>query len=61
VKSSGEDLNRVARMIREKSVRPLIDRVFSLQEAGVALDYSRSLRAKGKIVLEVNSSPERNA
>jgi len=53
VKSRGTDLAKVADMIAIGSVRSVVDQVFQLQQAGKALDYSRSLRAKGKIILEI--------
>lgn len=53
VKSDGRDLSEVAKLLTAGCVKPVIDRVFPLQQAGDALDLSRSLRARGKIILEV--------
>jgi NADPH:quinone reductase-like Zn-dependent oxidoreductase len=53
VKSDGSDLDEVAKLILAGSVKPVIDQVFPLQQASLAHDHSRSLRAKGKIILEI--------
>jgi len=53
VKSNSGDLSEVAKLILAGSVKPVIDQVFPLQQVGQAHDYSRSLRAKGKIILEI--------
>jgi len=54
VKSSGDDLEKIADLIVSGRLRPIIDRVFPMQEASQAHDYSRSLRARGKIVLKIS-------
>ena len=53
VKSDGSHLAQVAKLILLGSIRPVIDQIFPLQQAAQAHDYSRSLRAKGKIILEI--------
>jgi alcohol dehydrogenase len=53
VKSRGSDLTEVAKLISAGQIRPVIDQVFPIQHAAQAHDYSRSLRAKGKIILEI--------
>ena len=53
VKSKGSDLADVAELIFTGRLRPIIDQVFPIQQAAKAHDYSRSLRAKGKIILEI--------
>jgi NADPH:quinone reductase-like Zn-dependent oxidoreductase len=53
VKSDGNDLEEVAKLISAGSVKSVIDQVFPLQQASQAHDHSRSLRAKGKIILEI--------
>lgn len=55
VKPSGPELQRIAQLVEQGKVTPLIDRVFPLQEAGAAHDLSRTLRAKGKIILDIPS------
>jgi alcohol dehydrogenase len=53
VKPVGKDLKILSDLIEAGKIKPVIDRVFPLEEAADALDYSRSLRAKGKIILQV--------
>jgi len=50
VKSDGGDLEQIAKLIASGNVRPIVDRVFPMQGACQAHDYSRSLRAKVKII-----------
>jgi len=53
VKSSGQDLKCLSKLIEQKQVIPLIEQVFPLEEVASAHDLSRSFRAKGKIILDV--------
>ncbi|MBW0145904.1 NADP-dependent oxidoreductase [Marinobacter arenosus] len=53
VKASGRELQRIGQLIEQGKVTPLIDRVFPLEETAAAHDLSRSLRAKGKIILDI--------
>ncbi len=53
VKSSGQDLKQLSKLIEEKKVTPLIEQVFPLDEVAAAHDLSRSFRAKGKIILDI--------
>jgi len=53
VKSDGSDLENVAKLILAGSIKPVIDQIFPLRHASQAHDHSRSLRAKGKIILEI--------
>jgi NADPH:quinone reductase-like Zn-dependent oxidoreductase len=53
VKSDASDLEQVTKLISVGSVKPVIDQIFPLQQASQAHDHSRSLRAKGKIILEI--------
>lgn len=56
VKSRGEDLRQISALIEQEKIHPVIDQVFPIQEASKAHDYSRSLRAKGKIVLDLSNN-----
>jgi len=53
VKASGTDLGKIARLLASKEIKPVVDRIFPIQDVAKAHDYSRSLRAKGKIVLQI--------
>jgi NADPH:quinone reductase-like Zn-dependent oxidoreductase len=49
----GQQLAEIARLIDSGRIRPIIDRSFPLEQAKEALLYSKSGRAKGKIVINV--------
>ncbi|MGA5817775.1 zinc-binding dehydrogenase [Kitasatospora sp. NPDC094028] len=51
---SGEQLETLARLVDAGTVRPFIDRAYSLDETADALRHSASKRAKGKIVIRVS-------
>jgi NADPH:quinone reductase-like Zn-dependent oxidoreductase len=53
VKPSASDLDSLALLIREGRLRPLIDRVYSLEEIGAAHAYSETGHARGKIVIKI--------
>jgi len=53
VKSEGSDLAVLEKLISAGRIRPVIDQIFQIQQTAQAHDYSRSLRAKGKIILEI--------
>ena len=53
VKSNGGELEEVAKLLLDGRIRPSIDQIFPIQQAAKAHDYSRTLRAKGKIILEI--------
>lgn len=60
VRASGDDLREVARLIAEGKVRPVIDRVYPLDEIAGAHRYLSTRRARGKVVVridEVDSAP----
>lgn len=48
------DLKALAEMLEDRSVRPVIDRSYPLEEVRAALTYSESGRARGKIILLPN-------
>jgi len=49
------DLAEVMQMISEKKIKVVIDRVFPLEKLAEAHQYSETERAKGKIVISINS------
>jgi NADPH:quinone reductase-like Zn-dependent oxidoreductase len=53
VKSRATDLKRITDLINRQQLRTVIDTTFPLAAAAQAHDLSRSLRAKGKIILKV--------
>ncbi|GHP14396.1 NADPH:quinone reductase [Lentilactobacillus fungorum] len=53
---SGRELTELTSLIEQGKLHPVIDRQFSLTDIQAAFEYSRSHRAKGKIVIEVDTS-----
>ncbi|MCA1065584.1 NADP-dependent oxidoreductase [Rossellomorea sp. AcN35-11] len=53
MKPSGEQLTKIKQLVEKGRIRPVIDRVYSLEEAQEALLYVETGRAKGKVVVEV--------
>src|ERR671925_1006230 len=47
-----ERLIKLAHWVDENNIRVNVDRIFSLDEAGRALDYQRDVHPRGKVVLE---------
>lgn len=56
VKSNRPDLSQLARWIDAGKLRPVVDRVYPIEEAAAAHAYLETKRARGKVVLEI---PER--
>ena len=55
MRPDGEQLARIAALLDEGKLRPIIDRTFPLAETKAALAYSEAGRATGKIVVTVKS------
>lgn len=53
MKSNGQQLNEITKLIESGSIRPVIDRVFEFEQANDALAYVETGRAKGKVVIRV--------
>ncbi|MEK3838077.1 MULTISPECIES: NADP-dependent oxidoreductase [unclassified Paenibacillus] len=53
MKPSGRQLDIITAYLESGAIKPVIDRVFPLDEAQQAMQYSESGRAKGKIILRV--------
>ena len=53
VKPRHADLEAIAELVRKNQIVTVVDSVFPLAEAKKAHDLSRSLRAKGKIILRI--------
>lgn len=50
---SGEQLSIIANYIEAGNIKPVIDKVFSFDDAQKAMEYAESGRAKGKIILKL--------
>ena len=53
MKPSGEQLRIIANFIETGKIKPIIDRVFTFENAQKAMEYTESGRAKGKIILKI--------
>jgi NADPH:quinone reductase-like Zn-dependent oxidoreductase len=50
----GKQLGEIAGLVDAGAVKPIIDRTFDFDQAKQALIYSKSGRAKGKIVIKIS-------
>lgn len=53
VKASGEQLSTLTNFIESGEIKPIIDRVFPMDDVEEAMRYSETGRAKGKIILKI--------
>jgi alcohol dehydrogenase len=53
MRADGEQLREIARLVEGAVIKPLVDRVFPLEQVREALAYSESGRATGKVVIRV--------
>jgi alcohol dehydrogenase len=53
MRADGEQLRQIARLVEDGAIKPLVDRVFPLEQVREALAYSESGRATGKVVIGV--------
>lgn len=55
--SDGDVLEKIAALVDEGKIKPVIDREFPLDEIVAAHEYSQSGRARGKVVVRVKPEP----
>lgn len=53
MRADGEQLREITRLVEGGAIKPLVDKVFPLQQVRDALAYSESGRATGKVVITV--------
>jgi NADPH:quinone reductase-like Zn-dependent oxidoreductase len=53
VRADGEQLGEITRLVESGAIKPLVDKVFPLENVRDALAYSESGRATGKVVIKV--------
>jgi alcohol dehydrogenase len=53
MRADGEQLREITRLVEGGVIRPLVDKVFPLEQVRDALAYSESGRATGKVVIKV--------
>ena len=51
MRAEGEQLGRIAKLIEDGTIRPVLDRVFPFEQLNDALAYIETGRAKGKVVV----------
>jgi alcohol dehydrogenase len=51
--ANGEQLGKIAKLIEDKKVKPLVDKVFPLKDVKDAFAYQQTGRAKGKIIIKI--------
>ena len=56
MKADGGQLREITRLIDAGAIRPVIDRVFPFESTNEALEYVKSGRAKGKVVIKVKQA-----
>ncbi len=53
MQASGEQLHKIAKLIDDGAIRPVIDKVFPFEETDSALAHVEAGRARGKVVVQV--------
>src|SRR5689334_10253488 len=53
MRADGEQLRGITRLVESGAIKPLVDKVFPLEQVRDALAYSESGRATGKVVIKV--------
>lgn len=53
MRANGGQLEKMTSLIEAGNIRPVVDRVFPFEKTNEALDYVRTGRAKGKVVIAV--------
>lgn len=53
VKSNGDQLSTIGRLIEEGKIKPVVDQIFPLEEGAAAFELLAKGRSTGKIVLQV--------
>ncbi|GGE39925.1 NADPH:quinone reductase-like Zn-dependent oxidoreductase [Pedobacter psychrotolerans] len=53
MKANGKQLNDITKLIEQGVLRPVVDQVFPFNQTNAALEYVRSGRAKGKVVVKI--------
>ena len=56
MRSSGEQLEKIAALVDQGVIKPILDRTFPLQAGAEAISYVESGHAVGKVVIRVGES-----
>ena len=52
-KTNRDDLEYLIKLVEEGSIKPVIDRSYTLEKTGEAFEYLRQSHAQGKVVIKV--------
>ena len=53
MRADGEQLRSITQLVESGAIKPLVDKVFALDQVRDALAYSASGRATGKVVIKI--------
>ena len=53
MRADGDQLREITRLVESGAIKPLVEKVFPLEQVRDALAYSESGRATGKVVIKV--------
>lgn len=53
MQANGKELAKLTELIEQNKLKPVIDQVFTLENAQKALGYSETGHAQGKIIIKV--------
>ena len=57
MRASGAQLDEITTLVESGIIRPVIDRTFPFESTAAALDYVEQGRAKGKVVITMETAP----
>jgi len=55
MKANGKQLSEIAKLIESGVIKPIVDKVYSFDQMNEAMDYVKSGRSKGKVVVKINN------
>ncbi len=55
VKSNSKDLQYLAKLVEEGHFKPIVDKIYPLEEVRAAHEYIETKRAKGKVILKIKN------
>ncbi|NTD97461.1 NADP-dependent oxidoreductase [Agrobacterium tumefaciens] len=53
MRADGKQLQEISKLIEQRGIKPVVDRVFAFEQINEALEYVESGRAKGKVVVKI--------
>ncbi|MCE9501401.1 MAG: NADP-dependent oxidoreductase [Leptospira sp.] len=53
MKANGSQLEKIASLVEEKKIKPLIDKVYSLEKTKEAFEYCMQGHARGKVIIRI--------